>query len=222
MATTIFERLRDAFTRWHWLGRRRHPFLVVFLSAAIGTGTAIVLGWLAGEARVFHVLDQVNPIWFLVCAGGLGVAYFGYVLALHETARVDSGPRLGFRHTSRIVAAGFGAFFATSAAGGFEVDYWALRRAGASRRDALARVLGLGTLEYAVLATAALGSALALLAGSGKSVYLSLTLPWLLVIPGFAVAGWATTADRGLRLANTQGKGRFRTALGHGVSGLLH
>src|SRR2546421_5797256 len=135
------------FTCWNWLGTRRHPYLVVLTCAGIATGTAIALGELAGGNRVFAAIEDVNPIWFLVCAGALVVAYCGYVLALHETARVDDGPRLGLRHAAQVVAAGFGAFFAASAAGGFEVDYWALRRAGASRRDALLRVGALGALE---------------------------------------------------------------------------
>jgi uncharacterized membrane protein YbhN (UPF0104 family) len=180
----------------------------------------VLLGELAGNGRIFRSLDGVNPTWFAAAVAAQIVAYAGYVLALHETARVDDGPRLGFGHAARVVAAGFGAFFAASPAGGFEVDYWALRRAGAPRRDALARVLGLGTLEYAVLAPAALGSALALLAGSGKSLYPSLTLPWLLVLPGFAFAVWATSPARSERLADTRGAGRCRTIFGHGVSGL--
>ena len=40
--------------------------------------------------------------------------------------------------------------------GGFAVDYWAFRRTGADRREALARVLGLGFPEYAILSLAAL------------------------------------------------------------------
>ena len=210
-----------SLTCWKWLGTRRHPYLVVLASAAVGTGTAILLGWVAGDASVFHVLDYINPIWFLACVGFQIVAYLGYVLALHEIARVADGPRLGYLHTARVVAAGFGAFFAASAAGGFEVDYWAFRRAGASRRDALARVLGLGTLEYAVLAPAALAAALALLAGAGRSPYPALTLPWLLVVPGFAFAGWATSPKRRRRLAETRGRGRLRTVFGHGVSGMV-
>jgi uncharacterized membrane protein YbhN (UPF0104 family) len=208
-------------TCWKWLGTRRHPFLVVLASAGIGAGTAILLGEIAGDAKVFHVLASINPIWFGACVGFQIVAYLGYVVALHESSRVDEGPRLGLAHAARVVAAGFGAFFAASAAGGFEVDYWALRRAGVSRRDAVARVLGLGTLEYAVLAPAALGAALALLAGAGESPYPALTLPWLLVVPGFAFAGWATSPKRRRRLANTHGKGRLRTIFGHGVSGMV-
>jgi uncharacterized membrane protein YbhN (UPF0104 family) len=208
-------------TCWKWLGTRRHPFVVVLGSAAIGAGTAILLGWIAGDAKVFHAIHHINPIWFVASIGFQLVAYLGYVVALHESARVDDGPRLGLAHCARVVAAGFGAFFAASAAGGFEVDYWALRRAGASRRDALSRVLGLGTLEYAVLAPAALGASLALLAGAGKSPYPALTLPWLLVVPGFAFAGWATSPKRRRRLAETRGRGRLRTVFGHGVSGMV-
>jgi uncharacterized membrane protein YbhN (UPF0104 family) len=222
MGAKLWRNLKHVLSSWHWLGGKRHPILIVAVSAAIGAGTAILLGWLDGEAKVFHVLAHVNLAWFLVCAGAEAIAYLGYVLALHENARVDDGPRLGLRHTAHVVAAGFGAFFAASAAGGFEVDYWALRRAGASRREALTRVLGLGTLEYAVLAPAALGSALALLAGSGKSIYPSLTLPWLLVIPGVIFAGWASSPKRSRRLSNTDGKGRVRTIFGHAVSGLIH
>jgi uncharacterized membrane protein YbhN (UPF0104 family) len=210
-----------SLTCWGWLGFRRHPYLVLLVSAGIGTGTAILLGRLAGENKVFRVLSDVNPIWFAVCIGAECVAYAGYVLALHETARVDEGPQLGLGHAARVVVAGFGAFFAASPAGGFEVDYWALRRAGAPRGDALARVMGLGTLEYAVLAPAALGASLTLLVGAGKNPYPSLTLPWLLVVPGFAFAGWATSPKRRRRLASTDGKGRLRTWFGHTVSGLV-
>jgi uncharacterized membrane protein YbhN (UPF0104 family) len=221
MLRTFWRQCVRTATCWNWLGVRRHPFLVVLSSAAIGAGTAIGLGSLAGgSAKVFRALGDVNLPWFGACVAAEAVAYLGYVLALHETARVDEGPRLGLRHAMQVVAAGFGAFFAASAAGGFEVDYWAFRRAGASRREALRRVLGLGTLEYAVLAPAALGSALALLAGSGKHLYPSLTLPWLLVVPGFAFAGWATSPKRRERLEDTRGKGRVRTWFGHGVSGL--
>jgi uncharacterized membrane protein YbhN (UPF0104 family) len=205
---------------WHWLGLKRHPLVVVAASAAVSAGAATLLFHLARHGKIWQHLGTIEPTWFLVCAAGQGIAYLGYVLALHETARVDGGPRLGFGLAARVVAAGFGAFFAASAAGGFEVDYWALRRAGASRRESLSRVLGLGTLEYAVLAPAALAAALALLAGAGHERYPALTLPWLLVIPGFLFAAWVTSPKRRDRLEETRGRGRARTAFGHMVSGL--
>src|SRR6185437_11956659 len=126
---------------------------------------------------------HLHPAWLLLCLGGELVAYAGYVLAVRDTAKVDNGPSLTFGRSVQTVVAGFGVFAATRTSGGFAVDYWALRSAGEDRDGAVARVLALGALEYAVLAPAALCSAIALLI-SGEDVPLTLTLPWLLVIPG--------------------------------------
>src|SRR2546428_3026323 len=91
--TKAWAQVKNAFTRWRWLGGRRHPFLVVGLSVGIGAATAILLGKYEGGGTVFRTLGHVDPIWFLVCAGAEVVAYAGYVLALHVTARIDNGPR---------------------------------------------------------------------------------------------------------------------------------
>jgi uncharacterized membrane protein YbhN (UPF0104 family) len=219
-ARTLWERTRSVWSWGRWLGGRRHPVVVVLGSVGIALGTALGIVLLAGIERVARVAWNVNPIWFAICLGAQALAYFGYVFALRETARVDDGPNLGFGHAMRVVAAGFGAFFAASAKGGFEVDYWALRRAGARRQEALARVLGLGALEYVILAPVALGAAMALYAGVGKHTYGAFTLPWLAVVPGFAVATWLTAPERRERLANSRGHGPVRTAFAHTVSGL--
>src|SRR5204862_1135822 len=124
----------------------------------------------------------------------------GYVLAVRATARVGGGPLLGALASTRSVVAGFGVFAATRSSGGFAVDYWALRTAGADRDGAVARVLALGALEYAVLAPAALCSAFALLAGD-EDVSLGLTLPWLAVIPGALIAIWLSSPRRARRYA---------------------
>jgi uncharacterized membrane protein YbhN (UPF0104 family) len=194
--------------------------VVVLGSVGIALGTALGIALLAGVDRVARVALSVNPLWFTICIGAQALAYFGYVFALRETARVDDGPHLGFAHAMRVVAAGFGAFFAASAKGGFEVDYWALRRAGARRQDALTRVLALGALEYVILAPVALGAAMALYAGVGEHTYGAFTLPWLAVVPGFAVAAWLTAPERRARLESSRGRGRVRTGFAHAVSGL--
>jgi len=203
------------------LTARRHPIAVVVGSFVAVYVVAVVLGDLAGHAPVLRTARRVSPEWFVLCLAAQIVAYVGYVFALRETARVDDGPRLDFRHAANVVAAGFGAFFSASAAGGFEVDYWALRHAGASRREALKRVLGLGTLEYAVLAPAAMFSAIAILADAGDHVRASMSWPWLAVIPGAAAAVWATQPDRARRWGRVHHHdGRLRSAFGHVVAGL--
>ena len=78
------------------------------------------------------------------------LAYAGYVLTVRDMARVDGGAEMSVRLSAEAVVGGFGVFAATRASGGFAVDYWAFRRTGADRREAIARVLGLGFLEYAI------------------------------------------------------------------------
>ena len=146
-----------------------HMILFVAASALAVLAAAIVAD-VAGLERVAHVSSRFEPRWLVICLGGEVLGYLGYVLALRNIARVDGGPRLSFGLTARTVVSGFGVYAAGHAAGGFAVDYWALRRAGLRRDQAIARVAGLGVLEYAVLAPAALVCALLLLAGGGGHV----------------------------------------------------
>jgi uncharacterized membrane protein YbhN (UPF0104 family) len=192
---------------------------VVFVSIGIAFGVGFALALGAGLVRVLHRLEHMHPVWLLVCLGAEVLAYVGYVFALRETARVDGGPELGYRQTFRIVAAGFGAFFAASASGGFEIDYLAIRHAGATRREAVARVLGLTTLEYVVLAPAAMVAALILYFGEAFERP-ALTLPWLLVVPGFAVAIWLSSPKQARRFGYLDEHGFFRRGFGHAVAGL--
>ena len=63
-------------------------------------------------------------------------------------------------------------------------------------QDAVARVLALGALEYAVLAPAAMICAVVLLFGTGGHVQHAMTYPWLAVIPGFLAALWVSSPKR--------------------------
>jgi uncharacterized membrane protein YbhN (UPF0104 family) len=49
----------------------------------------------------------------------------------------------------------------------------------------------------------------------------SMTLPWLLVIPGFGVALWASSPKRRSRLTDPIQGGRIRGSIAHAVSGLV-
>jgi len=201
----------------NWLERR--PLLVLVVPTVLALGAVAGLADIAGQERLDRAARHLHPVWLLLCLGGELVAYAGYVLAVRDTAKVDNGPSLTFGRSVQTVVAGFGVFAATRTSGGFAVDYWALRSAGEDRDGAVARVLALGALEYAVLAPAALCSAIALLI-SGEDVPLTLTLPWLLVIPGAFAAVWVSSPKRAPRYANARGGGRIRQAFAHGVAGL--
>jgi uncharacterized membrane protein YbhN (UPF0104 family) len=194
--------------------------LVLVAPTLLALGAIAGLADLAGAERLDQAARHLHPAWLVLCFGGELVAYAGYVLAVRDTAKVDNGPNLSFGNSIRAVVGGFGVFASTRTSGGFAVDYWALRTAGADREGAVARVLALGALEYAVLAPAALCAAIALLV-DGEGVSLGLTLPWLAVIPGAAVAIWLTSPKRAPRYANPgPGAGRLRLAFAHSVAGL--
>jgi uncharacterized membrane protein YbhN (UPF0104 family) len=168
------------------------------------------VSWAAGFGNVLHELRHLDPIWLPVAFGMELAAYFGYVVAYREVARVEGGPRLGLGHAGAIVAAGFGAFVIR---GGFVVDRQALEAAGLDPRQARARVLGLGALEYAVLAPVAALAAVILLARGSTHPSLGFTLPWAIAVPlGFAAA-FAALAFR----HRVGDEGRWRSALQHAL-----
>jgi uncharacterized membrane protein YbhN (UPF0104 family) len=201
-----------------WVERR--PVLVLVVPAVLALSAVAGLADIAGADRIDRAASHLHPVWLVLCFFGELVAYFGYVLAVRDTAKVDQGPKLSFGHSIRAVVGGFGVFAATRTSGGFAVDYWALRTAGDDREGAVARVLALGALEYAILAPAALCAAIAVLV-DGENISLGLTLPWLAVIPGGLVAVWLTSPKRAPRYArHGPGAGRIRQGFAHSIAGL--
>jgi uncharacterized membrane protein YbhN (UPF0104 family) len=108
------------------------------------------------------------------------VAYLGYMLAYREVARVEGGPTLPPTKTAALVATGFGPFIAR---GGFAVDLHAFRQECVSDREARVRVLGLGALEYALLAPATCIVAIMLLVDNVQKPALGVTMPWAIAVP---------------------------------------
>ena len=193
---------------------------VLVVPTVLALGAIAGLVDIAGAERIDRAARHLHPVWLVLCFGGELLSYAGYVLAVRDTAKVDQGPQLSFGHSIRAVIGGFGVFAATRTSGGFAVDYWALRTAGEDREGAVARVLALGALEYAVLAPAALCAAIAVLV-DGEDISLGLTLPWLAVIPGALVAIWITSPRRARRYATHDPQaGRIRGGFAHSVAGL--
>src|SRR5262249_6146267 len=138
-------------------------------------------------------------------------AYVGYLLAYRAVARAENGADLRLPEVAALVVTGFGVFVL---AGGFMLDREGLRRAGLTAKEARDRVLGLGALEYVVLAPAAAVAAGFALIEDGVSP--GLTLPWLIGVP----AGGAL-ALAGIRLhARLAGGGAIRRRVDHALSAL--
>ena len=208
--------VRRAFgTVQQWTHLRRsstqHAF-VLLVAAALAAGATAGVGWAAGFHAAFDLLLRTDGIWLAVALGGVIPAYAGYIAAHRAVARVEGGPELSWQDTAAVVAAGFGAF---AVRGGFAVDVDALRRAGATQREARVRTLGLGALEYAILAPAACGAAMFLLVRAAH-VSFGVTLPWAVAVPlGSAVALWLTRYR-----ARVRRRGGILGAVGHALEAL--
>jgi uncharacterized membrane protein YbhN (UPF0104 family) len=176
---------------------RAESLLFVVASSLIALGTLFAVTWVAGFDQVAARLREVDPVWFATAFGAELVAYVGYIFAYREVARIEPGCELPTRDLVAAVAAGFGSFVAR---GGFAVDVHAFKQAGLTDQEVRVRVLGLGALEYALLAPAACVVAIQLLA-DGHSPSLGLTLPWAIAVPlGFVAALWTVEKREALRV----------------------
>ena len=199
---------------------RRHVLVLVGAGIAVAVAVGVLIGKAASYARLAHELAHASGGWLGFCLLGEVLAYTGYVIALRQTAAVDGGPQLSTGAALRLVAASFGAMALATGIGSFAVQIWALRRRGASARDALSRVLALNTLNWGVLAGAACAAAAVLLAGVDGGAPPGIELPWLAIVPAcVAAALWVTGQRRYARLAAEEG-GRVRLLLAAAIRGV--
>jgi uncharacterized membrane protein YbhN (UPF0104 family) len=203
-----------------WLDEK--PLAVVLVAAGATVGVTIALASSAGWPHVLGVVYRPHSwLWLALCGIGEGAAYGGYVLTLRDIARVDDGPDLDLVVSAKAVVGGFGVFAATRGSGGFAVDYWAFRHAGADKRDAFGRVLALGFLEYLVLSVVALVASALLYWHLDGHASDGVTLPGLLIVPSFAVGLWLTSPKRVRRLSKRQrSSGWLRTTFANSVLGI--
>jgi uncharacterized membrane protein YbhN (UPF0104 family) len=167
----------------------RRPRIALLLSALIAVGTVVAIAASDRPRALWHTLGQMQPVWLLAALAVELVAYVGYVIAYRSAMLAPGRARLSLMLTVRLVVAGFGP---SVPMGGFALDRLALSAVHHSRRRARVQVLGLGVIEYALLAPAACVCAFILLL-EPSSASLWLTLPWVLAVPpGFLLAWWAT------------------------------
>jgi uncharacterized membrane protein YbhN (UPF0104 family) len=171
-------------SRTHLERRPREMALFIALGALLSIAAIAGVGWAAGLGAVADRLRAVDARWLPLAIAAEVVAYLGYVLAYREVARVEGGPRLPHSRVLALVATGFGVFVAR---GGFTVDLHAFRQECVDDREARVRVLGLGALEYALLAPATCIVAVLLLAEHTDRPGSGLTMPWAVAVPAGGV-----------------------------------
>jgi uncharacterized membrane protein YbhN (UPF0104 family) len=180
------------------MGRLRgHPLVATTTAFALAAVAVIAIASATGWPEFGHAWSRLDPAWIAVAGCGQAAAFIGYGLAYRSVARVHGGPRLKPPLVARLVAAGFGA---SAIAGGFAIDQRALYAIDDDTHEATVRVLGLGALEWALLAPAAWVSALVLLVSGQTKAMPSLLWPWAVAVPvGFGFGLWLSHPARGLR-----------------------
>jgi uncharacterized membrane protein YbhN (UPF0104 family) len=200
-----------------WL--RRHPIAVSALATAIAAAGALLIAHVTGAEAIGRAFEEFHPSWIALIAGAEALTYPAYALAYRSVACVHGHPPLSLPLVGRVVASGFGPFHV---AGGFGVDKRALHALHEDERSARVRVLGLGMLEWALLAPTTCITAIVLLA-QGADVLPSLLWPWAIGVPvGLGAMLWAAAPRRRERLARVRGRRRAWLADVLDGAGVLH
>jgi uncharacterized membrane protein YbhN (UPF0104 family) len=194
---------------------RGHPVAVTLAAFGLAAAAVVAIAAAFGFGAFADAWSHLRPGWLAFGLGAELLAFAAYGFAYRAAARVHSGPDLPSALVARVVMAGFGPF---SVSGGFAIDKRALAAVDGDERRATVRVLGLGALEWALLAPAAWLCAVVLLASGGSGVMPSLLWPWAIAVPvGFAIALWLAEPNRRERIA---AGGPVRRALGVGLQGV--
>jgi uncharacterized membrane protein YbhN (UPF0104 family) len=201
---------------------RQHPVKLTCVAFAVAAAVVVIIAGAYGFGAFADAWRNLNPAWILLVMGGELLAVPAYAIAYRIVAKINAGPALPWSLTLRAVVAGFGAF---APGGGFALDKQLLHAVHNDERGATVRVLGLGALEWALLAPAAWISAVALLAGGNTKAMPSLLWPWAIAVPiGFAIGLWLAAPSQRERFAAKEGDGRMHAAFARSLRGvgILH
>ncbi|MGZ6639205.1 MAG: lysylphosphatidylglycerol synthase domain-containing protein [Solirubrobacteraceae bacterium] len=182
---------------------QKRPIVVSALATALAAIAVLVIAKVTGADAVGRAFEDVRPAWIAVIAGAELCAYPAYMLAYRSLASVHGHAPLALPLVARVVVAGFGPF---AIGGGFGIDKRVLHALDEDEHSARVRVLGLGALEWAVLAPTTCIVAIAFLA-TGADIMPSLLWPWAVLVPlGFGFGLWAAAPARGESLSRLGGR----------------
>jgi uncharacterized membrane protein YbhN (UPF0104 family) len=194
---------------------RKRPVLASALATAIASVAVLAIAWVTGADAVGKAFNDLHPGWIALIAGAEILTYPAYTLAYRSIARVHGHRPLALPVVARVVAAGFGPF---AVAGGFGLDKQVLHALHEDERKARIQVLGLGMLEWALLAPTTAVICIVFIV-RGEDVLPSLLWPWAIAVPvGFGVGLWASAPSRIERMSRFRGK--RREVLAHLLEGM--
>jgi uncharacterized membrane protein YbhN (UPF0104 family) len=182
---------------------RAHPVAATATALVLAPLGVMVMALVVGWSSFVNAWSEPRWGWLALVFGAEVLAIAAYAFAYGALVRYEGGPSLKVPLLLRIVLAGFAPL---TPRGGFALDKRALHAIGGDRDEAMVRVLGLGTLEWALLAPAACISAAILLAVGDPRPMRSLLWPWVVAVPiGFAIGFWLASPSRRERISGRLG-----------------
>jgi uncharacterized protein (TIRG00374 family) len=129
---------------------RRRLIQTAVVVIALLVGIYFLFPRLVGLGNALGKLDEAEPIWIVVAIGFNVIAFATYT-ALFKAVVGGDALRLRWSETYEINMAGLAAtlLFSAAGAGGVMLTFWALRKAGMRRHDAVRRMVAFLTLHYA-------------------------------------------------------------------------
>jgi uncharacterized protein (TIRG00374 family) len=184
----------------------RRAVQTVLIVFALLIGIYFLFPKLVGLSDALSMLGDADPVWIAV-AIGFNVAAVATYVALFKAVVGGDALRLTWAETYEVNMAGVAAtlLFSAGGAGGIALTYWALRKAGMGRRDAVRRMVAFLTLHYVFYPVALIAFGILLRTGvlPGKgSVELTIVpaaVAGVALIVGALIA--LTPADLGQRVA---------------------
>jgi uncharacterized membrane protein YbhN (UPF0104 family) len=193
-----------------------HTYAATLLAFLLAAGAVAGIAAAYGFGAFAGVWSHTRPEWIALTAGAELLTVPAYVIAYRAVTCVQGGSCLRPWLAVRVVAAGFGPF---AASGGFALDKRALSAIYENEEQATVRVLGLGALEWSVLAPVACVCAIVLLASGNHRVLSSVLWSWAIAVPlGFSLGLWLAAPARRQRIET--GPGRWRKPAGTALRGV--
>jgi uncharacterized protein (TIRG00374 family) len=129
---------------------RRRLIQTAVVVVALLVGIYFIFPKLVGLSNALGKLDDADPLWIAI-AIGFNVVAFGTYIALFKAVVGGDALRFTWLETYEINMAGLAAtlLFSAAGAGGIVLTFWALRKAGMARHEAVRRMVAFLTLHYA-------------------------------------------------------------------------